>query len=51
MDKVSVEIKDMKAKVATERLKQKSQEKIERLTKERDWFRDEALRLSKLSKE
>ena len=38
MDQVSTEIKDMKAKVATERLKQKSQEKIDRLTKERDWF-------------
>ena len=47
MDNVSDEIKHLKERVSSDRIKAESQAKIAQLTKERDFYRDESMKLSK----
>ena len=45
------DMQELKDKSNAERLKAKQDEKLVLLEKERDWFRNEALKLNKLQKE
>ena len=45
--KVNTELKDMKYKMSADKIKEKQEQKLKLVEKERDWFRDEALRLNR----
>jgi hypothetical protein len=51
MHEIQKELKNMKKKIDEETLKQKADEKKRILEEERDYFREEALRLDKMSTE
>jgi hypothetical protein len=51
MHEIQKELKSMKKKIDEEALKQKADEKKRILEEERDYFREEALRLDKISAE
>lgn len=51
MHEIQKELKNMKKKIDEETLKQKANEKKRILEEERDYFREEALRLDKISNE
>ena len=47
MNKMNDELKDMKYKMSADKIKEKQEQKLKLVEKERDWFRDEALRLNR----
>ena len=47
MDKMGKELKEMKYKMSADKIKEKQEQKLKLVEKERDWFRDEALRLNR----
>ncbi len=51
MNELQIDLKAMKRKIDEESLKQKADEKKRILEEERDYFRQEALRLDNLNKE
>ena len=44
MGKMNSELKEMKYKMSADKVKEKQEQKLKLVEKERDWFRDEALR-------
>lgn len=44
------EMNELKEKANTEKIKAQQEEKMVQLVKERDWFREEALKLNKINK-
>ena len=51
MYQIKKELKELKEKTSKEKMKAKNESKIKMLEQERDWFRDEALKLDKSSNE
>ena len=47
MNRVNSELKEMKYKMSADKIKEKQEQKLKLVEKERDWFRDEALRLNR----
>ena len=50
MKSVMKEMGDLKNAADSEKLKLKSEDKMVSLVKERDWFRDEALKINKMNR-
>ena len=48
MNRVNWELKEMKYKMSADKIKEKQEQKLKLVEKERDWFRDEALRLNNM---
>ena len=51
MENILKDMQELKDKSNADRLKAKQDEKLVVIEKERDWFRDEALKLNKVQKE
>mmetsp|Transcript_10119 Transcript_10119/g.9978 ORF Transcript_10119/g.9978 Transcript_10119/m.9978 type:complete len:150 (+) Transcript_10119:20-469(+) len=47
MNKMNSELKDIKHRMSSDKMKEKQEQKLKLVEKERDWFRDEALRLNR----
>ena len=47
MNKMNDELKELKYKMSADKIKEKQEQKLKLVEKERDWFRDEALRLNR----
>ena len=47
MNKMNGELKDLKYRMSSDKIKEKQEQKLKLVEKERDWFRDEALRLNR----
>ncbi|CAI2382915.1 unnamed protein product [Moneuplotes crassus] len=50
MNKMNSELKDIKYRMSSDKMKEKQEQKLKLVEKERDWFRDEALRLNRKCK-
>ena len=50
MNKMNDELRELKYKMSADKIKEKLEQKLKLVEKERDWFRDEALRLNRKCK-